>query len=66
MHLGSRFETRAKEGVLLEILEFGVHKISIKDDDELFCIVDSRRVSYKIHRCTLSIRRFSRGELGKL
>lgn len=40
------FEARAKEGLLLEILEYGVYKILIKNDDELPCIVESKQVSF--------------------
>ena len=43
---GSKFESRAVEGVYLETLEHGVYKVLIHEDDGIPRIVESRHVTF--------------------
>lgn len=42
----SKFEARAREGVLLEVLDHGVYKVRIKDENGGYIIVHSRHVTF--------------------
>eukprot|EP00171_Calliarthron_tuberculosum_P008424 IDg8424t1 len=41
-----KFESRAKEGVLLETLEYGVYRVLIRSEDKAPEITDSRHVTF--------------------
>lgn len=43
---GSKFEARAMEGTLLEVLDHGVYKVLIRDDSGSYLIVTSRHVTF--------------------
>lgn len=43
---GSKFEARATEGILLEVLDHGVYKVLVRYDDDWYSIVESRHVKF--------------------
>ena len=46
MQKESKFNARANEGALIEILRYGVYKVLLRDCDGLYSIVESRHVTF--------------------
>jgi len=43
---GRKFDPRAIEGVLLEIMDHGVYKVLVKEEHDLYSIVESKHVTF--------------------
>ena len=42
----AKFDARAQEGIMLEIMNYGVYKLLVKDSNGMYSIVESRHVTF--------------------